>query len=224
MRAVRLTGLLLVALMALVAVMSGCTTGSDDDIERGALYLLADAPDQPPLNVFNSITPAGVSPLEDGDVLLADRSSIVSVDDDGEVSEVLGSRDQFLPAGADPDVTPANVAVTPSIHGILPEPNGDLLIGNAGALLRLTADGDREIVLGSNGSLRPLDADVPLEVPATVGSSDLAFTERVAPLGRVPDGSLAMVDGPILWSWDGAALRQLYRRQSPPDGNDGVSR
>jgi hypothetical protein len=204
-----------IAVVATVCV--GCQT-TPDEPEPGVLTLLANAPEQPLFSVFNSLTPAGVSPLEDGGVLLADRSSIVSVDDSGDVSPVIGSRDEFLPAGADPDVAPAGVAVTPSIHGMLPEPNGDLLIGNAGALLRLTADGDREIVLGSNASLRPLAADVPLEVAAPAGSSDFAFTERVAPLGRMPDGSLAMVDGPILWSWDGAVLHQLYRRQSVPEG------
>jgi hypothetical protein len=198
-------------LVAAGAVAVACTGDGDVDIDPGLLGVLADAPSDGSLTTDAA---TGVVIAEDGTAFIGTFFSIDTVTPDGDVEQLVSNTDNFEPAGdAGPEEAAREDVELDRSRGIALDADGSLLVGTRGALGRVTEDGERIIVLGGTGAVRPLDAAVPDAVPA----ADLELTEWVAPVGVLPDGTLALVDGPVLWSYNqtGGALRPLYRRSAP---------
>lgn len=92
-------------------------------------------------------------------------------------------------------------------RGVVGLPDGSLVTGQNGRLMRVTPGQTAAAIAGASGALRSLTAPVPASASATA----VHFTRYLTPVGSIGDGSLILADGDAVWRMRVGKVTRIYR-------------
>ncbi|MGW1282747.1 hypothetical protein ACWD4N_03280 [Streptomyces sp. NPDC002586] len=145
--------------------------------------------------------PHGFYTADSGESYVLNFPSLVRLGTDGKAVTVPFADDQY---GGN---TPA---------GVIAMPDGSVLIGSNGEVLRFDREGIRSVLAGTADAKRPLNQAAPAKATAT----RVRFTESIAPIGVTRTGAVIIADDRALWSLANGQLTLVYQRPTAPHGKD----